>query len=85
MANIKKITRDKRLDVLLSKEEDKLIREYAEKIGIKPSKLLRNLAMNKIETDSKIKKEIQSKTIKAYYKYLEITKQTDKIEIYKSE
>lgn len=70
MANIKEIQRTERIEFIVSKEEKDLIWKYAESMGIKPSRLIRNIVM--MEADSKMR-YINIATVKAYRKYLELT------------
>ncbi len=78
MANIKKITRDQRFEIRLSKQEKDLIEALAKDIGIKPTKLVRNLAL--AQAESKLyNKAFAIPIIKAYKKYLEITNQKEEL------
>lgn len=70
MANIKSIQRTERIEFIVSKEEKDLIWKYAESMGIKPSRLIRNIVM--MEADSKMR-YINIASVKAYRKYLELT------------
>ena len=70
MANLKTIQRTERIEFLVSKEEKELIWKYAEKVGMKPSRLIRNIVM--LEVESKMK-YINIPIVKAYRKYLELT------------
>lgn len=70
MANIKEIQRTERIEFIVSKEEKDLIWKYAESMGIKPSRLIRNIVM--MEADSKMR-YINIASVKAYRKYLELT------------
>ena len=70
MANIKEIQRKERIEFLVSKEEKDLILKYAEKVGMKPSRLIRNIVL--MQAQKKLR-GIEDLTIKAYRKYLEIT------------
>lgn len=70
MANLKEIQRTERIEFLVSKEEKELIWKYAEKVGMKPSRLIRNIVL--IQAESKLR-GIEDLAIKAYRKYLEIT------------
>jgi len=76
MANIKKIKRDQRFEIRLSKEERDLIYALAKDIGINPSRLIRNLALSHAE-DKLFNKAFAIPLIKAYKRYLKITKQED--------
>ena len=70
MANLKEIQRTERIEFLVSKEEKELIWKYAETVGMKPSRLIRNIVM--LEVESKMK-YINIPIVKAYRKYLELT------------
>ena len=71
MANLKEIQRTERIEFLVSKEEEKeLIWKYAETVGMKPSRLIRNIVL--LQAESKLR-GIEDLAIKAYRKYLEIT------------
>jgi len=70
MANIKKIQRTERIEFVVSKQEKELIWKYAESIGIKPSRLIRNIVMMEAESNMKY---INIASVKAYRKYLEFT------------
>lgn len=70
MANIKEIQRTERIEFIVSKEEKDLIWKYAESMGIKPSRLIRNIVM--MEAESKMR-YINIASVKAYRKYLELT------------
>lgn len=82
MANIKEIQRTERIEFIVSKEEKNLIWEYAESMGIKPSRLIRNIVL--MEAESKLR-SINIIAVKGYRKYLELTdpeylKELDSIE-----
>ena len=70
MANIKSIQRTERIEFIVSKEEKELIWKYAESMGIKPSRLIRNIVT--MEAESKMR-YINIASVKAYRKYLELT------------
>lgn len=70
MANIKIIQRTNEVRVLMSDEEKELVWKYAEAMGMKPSRLIRNIVM--MEADSKMR-YINIASVKAYRKYLELT------------
>lgn len=70
MANVKEIQRLERIEFIVSSEEKNLIWEYAKAMGIKPSRLIRNIVL--IEAESKMR-YINIASVKAYRKYLEIT------------
>ncbi len=70
MANIKSIQRTERIEFIVSKEEKELIWQYAESMGIKPSRLIRNIVT--MEAESKMR-YINIASVKAYRKYLELT------------
>lgn len=70
MANLKTIQRTERIEFLVSKEEKELIFKYAEHLGMKPSRLIRNIVL--LEAESKLK-FINIGIVKAYRKYLELT------------
>ena len=70
MANLKEIQRTERIEFLVSKEEKELIWKYAETVGMKPSRLIRNIVL--LQAESKLR-GIEDLAIKAYRKYLEIT------------
>jgi hypothetical protein len=70
MANIKAIQRDERIEFIVSKEEKDLIWKYAEEVGMKPSRMIRNIVL--MEAESKLRL-VDVVAVKAYRKYLEIT------------
>ena len=70
MANIKIIQRTNEVRVLMSDQEKELVWKYAEAMGMKPSRLIRNIVM--LEVESKMK-YINIGIVKAYRKYLELT------------
>lgn len=70
MANIKEIQRTERIEFIVSKEEKNLIWEYAESMGMKPSRLIRNIVL--MEAESKMR-YVNIASVRAYRKYLEIT------------
>lgn len=70
MANIKIIQRTNEVRVLMSDQEKELVWKYAEAMGMKPSRLIRNIVM--MEADSKMR-YINIASVKAYRKYLELT------------
>ena len=70
MANIKIIQRTNEIRVLMSDQEKELVWKYAEAMGMKPSRLIRNIVM--LEVESKMK-YINIPIVKAYRKYLELT------------
>ena len=49
MANLKEIQRTERIEFLVSKEEKELIWKYAETVGMKPSRLIRNIVLLQAE------------------------------------
>ncbi len=78
MANIRKITRDEQIRVRLSKEEKELIEALAKDFGMKPTRLVRNLAL--AQAESKLyNKAFAKPIIKAYKKYLEVTNQKEEL------
>ena len=70
MANIKIIQRTNEVRILMSDQEKELVWKYAEAMGMKPSRLIRNIVM--LEVESKMK-YINIPIVKAYRKYLELT------------
>lgn len=70
MANTKIIQRDERIEFIVSKQEKELIWKYAEELGIRPSRLIRNIVL--MEAESKLR-HINIATVKAYRKYLSVT------------
>ena len=54
MANIKIIQRTNEVRVLMSDQEKELVWKYAEAMGIKPSRLIRNLVL--MEAEKKLKR-----------------------------
>lgn len=70
MANIKAIQRNERIEFIVSKEEKDLIWKYAEEVGMKPSRMIRNIVL--MEAESKLRL-VNVIAVKAYRKYLEIT------------
>ena len=70
MANIKIIQRTNEVRVLMSDQEKELVWKYAEAMGMKPSRIIRNIVMLEVESKMKF---INIGIVKAYRKYLEIT------------
>lgn len=70
MANIKIIQRTNEVRVLMSDQEKELVWKYAEAMGMKPSRLIRNIVT--MEAESKMR-YINIASVKAYRKYLELT------------
>lgn len=70
MANIKEIQRTERIEFIVSKEEKEIIWKYAEKMGMKPSRLIRNYIILKAESELR---SFDMLAVKAYRKYLEVT------------
>lgn len=68
MANIKSIQRTERIEFIVSKEEKDLIWKYAESMGIKPSRLIRNI----VTMEQKAMRYINIASVKAY-SHLELT------------
>nr|WP_316722530.1 hypothetical protein [Sulfurospirillum sp. 'SP'] len=54
MANLKEIQKTERIEFLVSKEEKDLILKYAQKLGMKQSRLIRNLVL--MEAEKKLKR-----------------------------
>lgn len=79
MANNKEIIRDQYIRIKMSKEEKELWSKYAEDMGINSTRLARNILMAEAEK-TLINNIIYKPTLKAYRKYLEITKQYDALE-----
>jgi len=80
----KEVIRDQYFKIRISKEEKELFYKYAEDVGINPSRLARNILL--IEAESKLKNNLIYKpTLKAYRKYLEITKQFDTLKLLKED
>jgi len=77
--NKKKIIRDQRIEIKMSKEEKELFKKYAENIGINTTRLARNILLEEAGKNF-ISRGIEKTTIQAYKKYLEITKQFDILE-----
>jgi uncharacterized protein (DUF1778 family) len=77
MANIKKITRTEEFKIRMSKEEKELFFKYAESIGINPSRLMRNIALD--QANSKIENTMLLPFVKAYKEYLKITDQKERL------
>jgi len=78
MAFKRKITRDEQIRVRLSKEEKELIEALAKDFGMKPTRLIRNLAL--AQAESKLyNKAFAKPIIKAYKKYLEVTGQKEEL------
>lgn len=75
--NTKEIIRDKRFEIILSKEEKDLFEKYAEKMGLNKSRLARNILMEKAES---YLAPIEIGVVRAYIKYLEITKDKEMLE-----
>ena len=75
----KEITRDQRFEIRMSKEEKELWTKFAEDMEINPTKLARNILMTEAEATLRNKYAFKP-ILKAYRKYLEITKQNDILE-----
>ena len=75
--NSKKIQRDTRLEIRMSKEEKELWYKYAEALNVPPTRLARNILM--IEAENKINVLIGKPVVKAYRYYLEATNQQEKL------
>jgi hypothetical protein len=71
MANVKKIIRDERFEIRLSKAEKDLLMNYAKDLGINPSRLARNVLM--MEAESIINKFTTKPFVKAYIHYAKVT------------
>ena len=69
MANFKEVQRNEELRILVTKEEKELIWKYAKKMGMKPSRLMRNIIMEQTESWLRV---IQDPAVLVYRKYLEI-------------
>ena len=69
MANFKEVQRTERIEIVVTKEEKEAIYKYAEKMGMKPSRLMRNIIMEQTESWLRI---VQDPAALAYRKYLEI-------------
>ena len=54
MANFKEIKKTEELRIMVSPEEKNLILKYAENVGMKPSRLIRNLVL--MEAEKKLKR-----------------------------
>jgi len=78
MANKKEIIRDEYIRIKMSKEEKALWIEYANSMGINPTRLARNMLMTQAE--SLINNFINKPIIKSYIKYLEVTKNKEALE-----
>lgn len=84
MANKKEIIRDHYIRIKMSKEEKELFDAYAKELGIKPSRVARNLIM--MEAESKIfNKFFMTPVVKAYIKYAEITNDKEILERIKTD
>ena len=70
MANKKEIQRTERIEFIVSKEEKELIFEFAKKIGMKPSRMIRNIVLTKAEGAMG---KFNASVVIAYRKYLELT------------
>ena len=79
MANNKEIIRDQYIRIKMSKEEKELWTKFAEDMGINPTKLARNILMTEAEATLRNKYAFKP-LLKAYRKYLEVTKQNDVLE-----
>lgn len=83
-ANAKKaITRDKKLEIRMSKEEKELWYKYAEDMRLNPTRLARNVLMQ--EAESLINKAITKPFVKAYIKYAEVTNNKEILERIKTD
>jgi len=79
MANKKAIIRDQYIRIKMSKEEKELWTKFSEDMEINPTKLARNILMTEAEATLRNKYAFKP-ILKAYRKYLEITKQNDILE-----
>lgn len=68
----KAITRDEYIKIRVSKEEKDLWYQYAEDMGLNPTRLARNVLMQ--EAESILNKYFSKNVVKAYIKYCEVTK-----------
>jgi len=75
--NSKKIQRDVKLEIRMSKEEKDFWYAYAEKLGVPPTRLARNILMT--EAESNLNVIIGKPIIKAYRYYLEATNQQERL------
>ena len=75
----KEIIRDQRFEIRMSKEEKELWTKFAEDMGVNPTKLARNILMTEAEATLRNKYAFKP-LLKAYRKYLEVTKQNDVLE-----
>ena len=60
MANFKEIKKTEELRIMVSPEEKNLILKYAENVGMKPSRLIRNLVL--MEAEKKLKRGFYGKS-----------------------
>ena len=60
MANFKEIKKTEELRIMVSPEEKNLILKYAENMGMKPSRLIRNLVL--MEAEKKLKRGFYGKS-----------------------
>lgn len=74
----KEIQRDTNITIRVSKEEKDLIYALAKDIGIKPTRLVRNLALSHAESKL-FNKAFAIPIIKAYKEYLKITNQKEEL------
>ena len=80
----KEVKRDTKLEIRMSKEEKELWTKFAEDMGVNPTKLARNILMTEAEATLRNKYAFKP-LLKAYRKYLEVTKQKDILEQMKTE
>ncbi len=74
----KEIQRDTNITIRVSKEEKDLIYALGKDFGMKPTRLVRNLAL--MQAESKLyNKAFAKPIIKAYKKYLEVTGQKEEL------
>ena len=73
MANFKDIKRTEEIRILMTPKEKEMVWKYAEKMGMKPSRLMRNIIMEQTESWLRI---VQDPAVLAYRKYLELNDPT---------
>jgi len=79
----KEVHRDKKLEIKMTQEEKELFYKYAEDLGINPSRLARNILLSNAE--SIINKYYGKYWVKGYIKMLELLKDKEALDRFKTE
>lgn len=82
MANLKKIQRNEKIEIRVSKEEKDLFNAYAEELSLMPTRLARAILMQEAEKNFFAKK-FEKGVLKAYKKYAEVTNNEEILDRFK--